>query len=389
MIFKNYLLTEKLYVRIGLISNQAASLINFRGTLIKALNNDGHTVYALAPDFSEELRSKVKLLGGIPIDYSLARVGVNPAIDLFDFIKIIALLKGLKLDSVMGYSIKPVIYGTLAASIIGIKTRVAMIEGLGFVFTESNVKMSTKRKILRFIVAFLYKLSLKKAHKVVFLNQDDIDEFSLNGLVEKPKVVCLGGIGVDLDEWVEPNLACSVSPITFILVARLLREKGIIEYAEAATKIKEKYPLVQFFLLGAIDSNPGGLKQIDVESWVNKGVLTWLGHVSVKPWLSRSSVFVLPSYREGVPRSTQEAMAMGKAIITTDVPGCRDTVIHLKNGILIPPRDVNSLVDAMEKFIKQPDLILRMGIESRALAEERFDAKSKDLTLINLMCNRT
>jgi glycosyltransferase involved in cell wall biosynthesis len=154
----------------------------------------------------------------------------------------------------------------------------------------------------------------------------------------------------------------------------LLREKGIVEFAQAAQRIKQRYPNTRFLLLGGLDTNPGALREHEVRSWADAGFLEWHGHVpDVRPYFAQTSVYVLPSYREGVPRSTQEAMAMARPVITTDAPGCRETVVQGVNGFLVPPRDVDALVAAMERFILQPELILSMGQASRKLAEERFD----------------
>jgi glycosyltransferase involved in cell wall biosynthesis len=159
-----------------------------------------------------------------------------------------------------------------------------------------------------------------------------------------------------------------------MLMARLLREKGIYEYVEAARAVRQQHPHARFLLLGGTDPNPGALTREEVAAWVAEGVVEWLGHVdNVRPWIASTSVYVLPSYREGKPRSTQEAMAMSRPVITTDAPGCRDTVIEGVNGFLVPVRDSAALADAMMRFIDQPELIPRMGRESRRIAEERFD----------------
>jgi glycosyltransferase involved in cell wall biosynthesis len=368
---------------VAIISNQAFSLVNFRGALIKRLVGANICVYALAPDFTDEFREKVSMLGATPVDFRLARAGVNPWRDVLDMLGLAVLLRSLRPDVALGYSIKPVIYGTLAAWLARVPHRVAMIEGLGYVFTPTGLVLSWSRRLLRRAVSWLYRIALARAHQVIFLNDDDVAEFVAHGLVAKNKVVRLGGIGVDLNEWLAaPQVA---KPVTFLLAARLLREKGIAEYAEAAKMVKGRHPEVHFVLLGGLDQNPGGLSQPQVEAWVNEGVLEWPGHVDVKPWLAQASVFVLPSYREGVPRSTQEAMAMGRAVITTDVPGCRETVVDGVNGYMVPVRSAAALAEAMIKFIKNPDSIKRMGLESRRLAEERFDVHKVNARMMSIL----
>ena len=230
----------------------------------------------------------------------------------------------------------------------------------------------------------MYRLSLKRADAVFLLNDDDIHYVVRQGLVQPAQVVKLNGIGVNLAEWVPADTVNQ--PITFLLAARLLREKGIVEYAEAARIVKSQYPETRFILLGGVDPNPGSLNAQKVSEWVKEGLLEWPGHVAVQPWLAQTSVYVLPSYyREGVPRSTQEAMAMGRAVITTDAPGCRETVVEGLNGFLVPVRDAVALADAMMRFIKQPALIETMGKASRMLAEERFDVHKVNAIMLATM----
>jgi len=258
----------------------------------------------------------------------------------------------------------------------------ALIEGLGYAFVEGGVPSSLKRRLLRTGLKHLYRLALARAHKVFFLNPDDLSLFTEEGLVIPSKAVLLGGIGVDLEEWspAPPHLA----PMTFTLIARLLREKGVREFVEAARRVKARHPEVRFLLIGPLDTNPGAIGEAEVRRWVEEGLLEWVPWTDdVRPYLRRTSVYVLPSYyREGVPRSTQEAMAMARPVITTDAPGCRETVVHGVNGFLVPPRNAEALAEAMEEFVREPGLIERMGQESRRLAEERFEMRKVNTKLI-------
>ena len=185
--------------------------------------------------------------------------------------------------------------------------------------------------------------------------------------------LCVPGIGVDLQAYHKEKPV--TSPVTFILVARLLVQKGIREYVLAARELSKLSHNVRFLLLGDVDDNPDSLSRDEIQGWVDEGLIEWPGHVDdVRPWLAQSSVVVLPStYREGLPRSLMEGMAMGRPIITTDTPGCRETVVDGQNGYLVHPREVETLANAMLEFIKQPDLIKTMGDKSRFLAEQRFD----------------
>ena len=359
-------------------------MINFRGPLIRDLVAAGVQVYALAPDYDYEMRQKIQSLGANPVDFKMIRTGMNPIRDGIDMLQLAVLLRRLRPDVTLSYFIKPVIYGTVAAWLAGVPRRVAMIEGLGYVFTVSSYRQTWQRKLLKTLVSSLYRFSLNRAHQVIFLNKDDLAEFVAAGLVLEEKALNLGGIGVDLYDW--PVVPIHEQPITFLLAARLLREKGIVEYAEAARLVKTRHPDVRFVLLGGLDPNPGGLVQAEVQAWVTEGLLEWPGHVAVKPWLAQANVYVLPSYyREGLPRSIQEAMAMGRPVITTDAPGCRDTVNQGVNGFLVPVRDVQALVDAMLRFVQNPSLIESMGRESRRLAEMHFDVRKTNARLLKIL----
>jgi len=368
--------------RIAIIGNQGFSLVNFRGPLIEDLVARGHRVVALAPEMDGDIKAALRALGAVPYEIPLSRTGMNPLADLGAIVALWRRLAQLEPDVTLGYAAKPVIYGTLAAWVARVPHRFAMVEGLGYVFI-SRAHESLGKRALRGIVTTLYRLALRRAERVFFLNDDDIADFSAMRLVRPDRAIKLGGIGVDLAHW--RPAAPVFAPLTFTLVGRLLRDKGVLEFIAAARKIKREAPNTRFLLIGGLDANPESINQRDVESWVAEGVIEWPGHVPVQPWLAQTSVFVLPSYREGVPRSTQEAMAMGRPIITTDAPGCRETVIDGRNGFLVPPRDARALANAMRRFIAAPELVASMGAQSRALVEERFDVRKVNATMIGAM----
>lgn len=333
----------------------------------------GVKVYALAPDFDDFTREAVIRLGAVPVDISMERTGLSPVRDLSDTIGLYRTLRQLKPDMLFSYFIKPVIYGSIAARLAGVPRRYALVAGLGYIFGSDDNNKTVKRRFLRFIASGLYGIAFHACRTVFFQNQDDISEFIDAGILPAAKARLLEGTGIDLDVLAEvPPLT---SPITFLLMGRLLREKGIVEFARAAKIVRQIHPDARFVLLGGLDPNPGGLSQAEVEAMVTESGMEWLGHVNdVKSHIAASSVYVLPSYyREGKPRSTQEAMAVGRAVITTDSPGCRDTVLSGVNGFIIPVRDADALATAMLRFVKEPELIVTMGRESRRLAEERYD----------------
>ncbi|WP_224981792.1 glycosyltransferase family 4 protein [Geomonas agri] len=370
--------------RIAFVTSQAFSINNFRGSLIREMVHRGFVVYALAPDYDEATRTAVVKLGAIPVDCPMSRTGMNPGSDFINLLKLSSQLRHLKVDVVFSYFIKPVIYGTLAARIAGVPKRLAMIEGAGYVYTDGD-ETSISRRVLRVFVTKLYQISLRYASLVYLLNKDDRALFVNKRMVIDRKIELLNGIGIDLTHYEPTHL--TTKPVTFILIARLLREKGIYDYVEAARLVKSKHPKVRFLLLGDTDLNPGSVKQAEVYSWVSEGLIEWPGHVTdVRVWIAQASVFVLPSYyREGLPRSTQEAMAMGLPIITTDSPGCRETVIEGVNGFLVPPRNPQALAQAMSQFVEQSEMIIQMGIASRQLAEENFDVLKINAQILQSM----
>lgn len=371
------------YRRFAIISNQAFALLNFRGPLLAELIARQHKVYALAPDFVDGIRNEIAMLGAEPVDFSLSRTGLNPARDLADVVSLVSILRQLELDCILSFSIKPVIYGTMAARIAGIPHRFALIAGLGYAFGE-GARDTLQSSAVHFAARGLYRLALAQAEKVFMQNPVDEDDFVSLGIVKREKIVSVNGTGVDLEEW--PVLPAVIDPPTFVLAARLLAEKGVHDFVAAARIIKASWPSARFILLGGLDANPNGIGRAQVEQWVADGIIEWPGHVRVRPWLAQASVFVLPSYyREGVPRSIQEAMASGRPIITTNAPGCRETVVDGENGYLVPPRNVEALVLAMRKFIDRPASIVEMGEKSRRYAEQKFDVRTINATMINAM----
>lgn len=359
---------------ITLLTSGAATLANFRGPLIVALVERGITVYALAPDHDTETRAAMNTLGAIPVDVFLDRTGMRPLRDLVDTVRLARTLRRLRPDAAFGYFIKPVTYGTIAARLAGVRHRFAMVAGLGYVYTPGSGPDTTKRRILRGIASALYWMAFRLCRVVFVQNEDDLAFFRDHGIAPAGRIELLAGSGVDFDR-LSPAPPVT-TPVTFLLMARLLREKGIAEFVEAARLLRRDHPETRFVLLGGWDPNPGGFALEEVRAWVAEGLIEWPGHQSdVRPIIAASSVFVLPSYREGKPRSTQEAMAMARPVVTTNAPGCRDTVIEGVNGFMVPPRDAAALADAMRRFLDDPALIAPMGTASRKLAEERFDVR--------------
>lgn len=372
-----------------IIGNTASMMLNFRSDLIKELLLNNWTVYAFVCDFNEEQLKKLEGLGTKPIIYKMNRAGLNPFSDFRTIYELKSKINQIKPDIVFSYFTKPVIYGSIAAKLAHVPKITGMIEGLGSPFTEHKNSQNLKMKLIKFIQVSLYRIAFPFLDKIIFLNKDDpIDLVEKNKIfTTKDAVKVLGPIGLNLKDY--PYKAWDDSKsVSFIFVARLLAEKGIYEYLEAAKIVKLKYPKTIFKVIGGLDlENPYGLSQSELDKLIASKLIEYPGYVNnVSEHVAESAVFVLPSYyREGVPRSTQEAMAIGRPVITTDVPGCRDTVIDGVNGFLIPKWDVNALVEKMCFFIKNPDQINIMGNESYKIACEKFDVHKVNKKLFEIM----
>lgn len=375
--------------KIILIGTTSSMMYQFRQDLIKSLIRNKWVVYTFVCEFNEKELSQLEAIGAIPITYKMNRGGLNPFADLSSVLSLTKKIKDLRADIVFSFFAKPVIYGTLAAKLAKTPQISGMIEGLGSPFTTQKKAESSKIQLIRNIQILLYRLAFPRLDKLIFLNPDDpIDLVQKYKIKTKPNAVqVLGPIGLNLavypfSQWNESN------NISFIFIARLIADKGIFEYIEAAKIVKNKYPNIKFTVIGGLDrENPHGLKEHELENLINEGIIEYPGFVkNVPDYIKNSAVFVLPSYyREGVPRSTQEAMAIGRPVITTDVPGCRETVIDGVNGFLIPKWNPEALAEKMIYFIESPDQINIMGAESYKIATERFDAQKVNQKLCYIL----
>lgn len=327
------------------------------------------------PGLKEGLAAHGVATHGIP----LRRTGTNPLADLTLVLALYRLIRGLRPTVTLPYTIKPVIYGTIAAWLAGVPHRYALVTGLGYAFTGK------RQGLLTGIIGMLYRFALGKAHKVFFQNPDDESLFRQRGLLPRsvPSVV-VNGSGVDVSSFSVEALPSGQQ--IFLMIGRLLGDKGVREYAEAARRVKARNAGVQFRLVGWIDTNPDAISQSELDSWITDGTLNFLGKLDdVRPAIAGSTVYVLPSYREGTPRTVLEAMAMGRPIITTDAPGCRETVIEGDNGFLVPVKSVDALVEAMQRFIDNPDLAAKMGQRSREIAKDKYDVHKVNAVMLREM----
>jgi glycosyltransferase involved in cell wall biosynthesis len=324
----------------------------------------------MAAPAAPAVRAQIESLGAVFRSFPVERSGVNPLKDLRTFFSLYTTFRQTKPDIILAYTIKPVIWGGMAAALAGRLRFYGLITGLGFAFEGCGFK----RRILRILVSSLYRLALLRARAVIFQNRDNRDTFTGLQIVPAKKCFVVNGSGVNVQHFV-PSLFKD-GPPTFLLIARLLNEKGIREYVRAAQSVKMRCPDAVFNLLGPEDPSPDGVPLHEVQKWHDQGVIRYLGTSSdVRPYLADCHIYVLPSYHEGMPRTVLEAMATGRPILTTDAPGCRETVIPAENGFMVPVRDADALAERMIWFIENRDQWERMGKRSREMAKERFDVR--------------
>jgi glycosyltransferase involved in cell wall biosynthesis len=353
--------------RVIVFGSYAPSLINFRGLLIRALIRRGHQVFALAPDLNEEVAEQLRALGAKPMEIALERASLDPRGVWRTTRQAERLFASLRPDVVIAYTITPIVVAAGAARAVGARF-VPMITGLGYPFLGG---WHPRRLAIRIAAILMYRRALRHAEIVLFQNGDDLRDFRrYRALRPADRVGLINGSGIDLVHFAPQP---TPSRLSFLMIARFLKDKGIREYGEAVARLKREHPDISFRLAGWLDRSPDSISQGELDAIVSAGV-EYLGKLDdVRGAIEEASVYVLPSYREGTPRSVLEAMAVGRAIVTTDAPGCRETVVHGENGFLVPPRDAIGLESAMRQFIAAPDLVERMGAASRRIAEEKFD----------------
>jgi len=369
-------------MKIAIIYNTMKDLSS-RTALLSELLDLGYQVVAIAPfDGGED---RISALGVKCFDIRLSRWGVQPWREVGTLGVLWNLLKRERPDTVLAFTIKPIIYGSVAARLAGVPRMVSVVTGLGFMFVESSQFHRLKQNF----ASILYRLALRFNEKVLFQNRDDMELFLSRGVVAPSKAIRIPGSGVDTS-FFSPRHGEGEEGY-FLLVSRMLWDKGIELYVNAARRVRLKYPKARFLLVGPLDDNPAAIPAEILERWNSEGVIEYVGAThDVRSYLARCSVYVLPSfYREGIPRTNLEALAMGKPVVTTDMPGCRETVVDGENGILIPPRNEDALVEAMETFLKDPAIAIKMGAVSRKLAVDRFRSQTVHRLIIEAVKGAT
>ena len=367
-----------------IITADGRSIIRFRLALIQNLLAQGYKVSVVVPKntFSYILQREMNDLGAEVVFFKLSRTGLNIFKEFFSLLELYKVIKNYKPNIIISYLIKPVIYTGLILRFFKRIRYFPLITGVGYGLYEKN---STKHKILKSFIIKLYKEAIKSSERIIFQNQDDKALFyELKIIKNNKKSAIVNGSGVNMSLY--PFSKLPQKPV-FLMISRLIKDKGVREYVQAAKIVKSTFPDVVFQLAGSLDENPESISQEELQSWIDRGDIKYLGEIkSVQSILKNCKFFVLPSYREGTPRSTLEALSTGRPIITTDVPGCRETVIHKKNGLLVQSRDYKLLADAMMKLLKENDKnITKMANESYLIAKNKFEVDKVNKTMLDIM----
>lgn len=364
-------------MKILINSGRTVPFLGTRKKLIDQIINEGHNV--ILTGYQVGYEKEIKKMRARFVETPVNRSGLNPINDLKLLMSYYRLIKREKIEVVHSYTIKPNIYGSIAARLAGVKEVYPTLNGIGYAFTGEGIKA----KIICIIASVLYWIAFKCSKKVFFHNSDDINEMVNRRLISENKCVLINGSGIDMEYYKKQDMPKS---ITFVLISRLLKAKGIFEYIEAAKIVKEIHKEAVFKLVGPVDPNPTGIFLEDIQQFINDGIIDYCGEqADVRPFLKEAAVVVLPSYREGVPHTILEGMATGRAVLTTDVPGCRETVEEGVNGFLVPVKNFQSLVDKMIWMIENKGAVQKMGEESFKLAKKKFDVNKINEIIINTM----
>ena len=350
-------------------SSYTPSLFWYRIEMMQCFIEKGYEVYAVADQDDGEWKDKFAKIGIHYRQIFIQRNGMNPFKDLRTLREIVELYKELKPYKVFTYQAKSTIYGGIAGRIVGGIEVYPMVGGVGSVFLSDSIKT----RILRLIVKIEYRIALKKSKTVFFQNIDDEDIFKKYGIIKGQRICRLAGSGVNTEHFKPMELP---ERTAFLLTARLIKDKGVMEYLEACEKLKKDYKEVKCLLVGPYDTNPTAITEEEIKPYIDKGIIEYFGNQEdVRPFLGLCSVFVLPSYREGTPKDVLEAMSCERAILTTDTTGCRETVDNGKNGFLVPVKDSESLYKKMKYMVENPEIVKVMAKESRKMAQEKFDVR--------------
>lgn len=353
-------------MRILVVSPKNKTVFNFRGDLIKDMNANGNEVYVTGPnkDFVEDIEAL-----GVKEFIEVPFVKDNTSIwgDFKYYQSLKTVMARIQPELVFEYTIKPVIYGSMAAKAVGVKKICPMITGLGRVYSSS----SFKSRIVRMITKVLYRKAFKGCEKVIFQNPDDAKTFAARRYLPEKKCVVVNGSGVNMVRFQRSEIP--KKPV-FLMVSRIIKEKGVLDFSKAARIVKKKLPEARFIILGGYDKSIGALKEKDVYEFIEDGSIELCGEVKdPAAYYKQASVFVLPSYYgEGIPRTILEGMACGRPVITTDWPGCREPVEDGVNGYLVPIKAPEVLAEKMYELAVDRDKLLEMSVEAYKTCKEKY-----------------
>ncbi|MDC0590418.1 glycosyltransferase family 4 protein [Gammaproteobacteria bacterium] len=369
-------------MKIILCGSEAYSVKMFRGDLVRDLVTQGHDVIIMVNNASEKHLREFSSLGASYINSPISRSSLNPLKDIKVFLNFFKVFMREQPDCVLSYTIKPVVWSGMVLRFFPKIRFIGMITGLGYAFNGQG----RSRSLLSSIVKLLYKLALAKAYSVIFQNPDNKAIFIKLGIVDPRKAIVVNGSGVNLDHFSYHPYYADENRVSFLMIARLLKDKGILEFLSAARSLKSEYSDIDFILLGHEDKSENSVSMEEINELDRSGVISFHGFVDdVRNFLIGSAVYVLPSYHEGLPRSVLEAMAIGRPIITTNVPGCRETVVNGVNGWLVPKGDSDALIEKMRWFMGRRSEINKMGSSSREIAIKKFDVKEINKDILNLV----
>jgi glycosyltransferase involved in cell wall biosynthesis len=364
------------------VGGVASSLRYFRGPLLAELSRRGCAIYCVAGNDDAVTKLWLEEMGvGFDV-LQFSRTSLNPFLNLFALLKLCRILGRIKPDIILGYTLKPSIFAILAGTIQRIRRRIALIEGLGYGFTRGP---EARRRLVGAVLRLVFKFIMPMTQSVVVLNKDDyvfFTSFCKNG---SPALFLLPGIGVDMQKFSAVPLPSFDSP-TCVMISRLLRDKGVLDYVEAARLVRHCGLNIRFVLVGREDSNPSSISRAQAESWSREGIIEYIGFVeNVRNVIADAHVCVLPSYREGFPVTVMEAASMGRPTITTNVPGCRDAVIDGKTGKIVDPEDPRALASAIVELFNDTPELIRLAEGARSHAAECFSDRDRAAQLADIL----
>lgn len=367
-------------MKILVLSSHTPSLFWFRMDMMRAFISAGNTVIAVGQGLEKDWADKFADEGVEYRQIPISRNGLNAFADIKTYFALKKLIAQTRPDKIFTYQAKSIVYGTMAAHSIDPKIEVyALVAGLGSIFRGDGLK----NRIVRNILSFQYKAAFKFAKAVIFQNGDDRDDIINYGLVESAKTEIVHGSGVNISKFTQQPLPARKG---ILYIGRLIADKGVREFVAVAERIKVRHPDVRCMVVGPFDTNPSALTPNELQNYISRGVIEYFGEQSdVRPYIEQCSVYVLPSYHEGTPKTVLEAMAMGRPIVTSNAPGCRQSIEDGVNGFLVPVKNVDAIEKAVLRILNDEELAKKFSRESRRIAEDKYDVNKVNAEIMRIM----